>query len=89
MGALVNLAENLRFPNKKENTQILAFPEGSPIPTLDQNRFCSEPPPGGLGTYLSCTYLDAREGCPSLSDEGVGQEGGYNRKGGCVWDGIV
>ncbi len=67
VGALVNVAENLRFTNKKENTQILAFPEGLPIPTLDQNSFCVEPPPGGLGTYLSCTYLDAREGCPSLS----------------------
>ena len=60
VGALVNVAENLRFPNKKENTQILAFPEGSPIPTLDQNSFFVEPPIGGLGTYLSCSYLDAR-----------------------------
>ena len=60
VGALVNVAENLRFPNKKENTQILAFPVGSPIPTLDQNSFFVEPPTGGLGTYLSCSYLDAR-----------------------------
>ena len=52
VGALVNVAENLRFPNKKENTQILAFPEGSPIPTLDQNSFFVEPPIGGLERYL-------------------------------------
>ena len=29
VGALVNVAENLCFPNKKENIPILAFPEGS------------------------------------------------------------
>ena len=57
VGALVNVAENLSFPNKKENTQILAFPEGCPIPTLDQHSFFVEPPTGGLGTYLSCSYV--------------------------------
>ncbi len=58
VGAHVNVAKNLHFTtNKQENTQILDISKRYSNSYVGRCDCYFEPPDGGVGTYLSCSYL--------------------------------